>query len=633
MAEPDEPRTLCELFQRAVSEHGPRTAQRWVGDEDADEEAITSGEAWRSRTYAQLGRAVEEVSLGLQSLDVEPGDRVAIAAHNCPQWAIADFAILHAGAVTATVYPQLPADQMAYILDDAGAEILFVGDQDLYDTAQAAAKDTESLETIVRMDDGTDALHGAAARNVDAVFPMRNLFEEGQTLVGEGGGKQAFAERWQYVGPDDLATLLYTSGTTGRPKGVKLTHRNFVSNVDSMRRSVPYDAGERFLSFLPLSHSYERTVGHFATYGNGLEVWYARDIETVGQDLLACRPHIMIAVPRLWEKMGQKFRAALDDADGLKASVVDWAMGVGEEVLEHHLEHGEDPGGLLGIKHQAAEQLLEKLRARAGLDQLRLANSGAAALDPEIARFFWSLGVRIYEGYGLTESSPVLTANRPGKLKLGTVGPPIPDVDLKIDEEGWDGPEGEGEILAKGPNIMAGYWNREKATEEALDDGWLRTGDVGTIDEDGFLTITDRKKELFKTAYGKYVAPENVTRQVKRADVVDQVLVVGEGEKFVAALLTPDPEGLRGLLDGEVPEDPTREDLVELLDREEVKRAFEQAVEDANDELPRHEQLKTYEVVPDAWEVGNQLTPTLKLKRRVVEEQYADEIAELFPDD
>lgn len=233
----------------------------------------------------------------------------------------------------------------------------------------------------------------------------------------------------------------------------------------------------------------------------------------------------------------------------------------------------------------------------------------------------------------MTETSPVLTVNRPGELRLGTVGKALPGVELRIDEEGWDGPEGEGEILARGPNVMEGYWELPKKSQKVLDDGWFRTGDVGQLDEDGYLTITDRKKELFKTAYGKYVAPENVSRQLKRSDVVDQVLVLGEGRKYVAAVITPSPEGLASLLGEELPADPDRSSLKGVLERKEAQAAFEEAVERANESLPRHEQVKTYRVVPDQWDVGVELTPTLKIKRRIVEDKYEDEIEDLFPDD
>ncbi len=620
----DDPATLCELFQRAVHENGPQNAQRFK-DPDTGE--------WRSRTYAQMGRSVQEAALGLSSLDIEAGDRVAIVGHNSPEWAIADFAILHLGAVTVTVYPQLKPEQMAYILDDAGAVAAFVGDQELYDKVQAAAKDVDGLETIIRMDDGgKGALHGAAARNVDAVFPMRNLLEEGQQIVGRGQGRDLFEDAWANVAPDDLATLIYTSGTTGKPKGVMLTHGNLAHNVNSISSIIPLHPDDRFLSFLPLSHSYERTVGHFAGYGQGMEVFYARSIETIGEDLVDVRPTLIIAVPRLWEKMGQRFRNALDEASGLQARLIDWAMGVGEEVLDHRMEHGEDPDGWLGAKFALAEALvLKKIRAEAGLDELRLANSGAAALDPEVARFFWSLDVQIYEGYGLTETAPVLTANRPGAFKLGTVGQTIPGVELKIDEEHWDGPEGEGEILARGDNVMQGYWELPEETKRALDEGWMHTGDVDVIDEDGFLEITDRKKELFKTAYGKYVAPEHVSQQIKRAgDIVDQVLVVGEKKKYVAALLTPDWETLEAIAKEQEIAFSERD---ELLMNDRVAAMFEDAVEQANEELARHEQVKRYRVLEDTWEVGEEMTPTMKIKRRVVEDTYGDVIEELYPDE
>lgn len=624
MPVPDDVLTLCQMFQRAVHQNGPRTAQRWK-DEGTGE--------WASRTYAQLGRAVQEVSLGLQTLEVEADERVGIIGHNTPDWAIADFAILHAGAVSVPVYPQLKPDQMAYILEDADVRVVFVGDQELYDKVQAAAKDAPQIETIVRMDDGVKGpLHGNAARNVDSVFPMRNLYEEGQTLVGEGAGDDAFAERWQAREADDLATFIYTSGTTGAPKGVMLTHENITENIRGTTELIPLQAGERFLSFLPLSHSYERTVGHFGGYGQGMEIWYARSIDTIGEDLLDCRPELIIAVPRLWEKMGQRFEQALEEASGLQRSLIDWALGVGEERLDHKMEHGEEPSGWLGAKFRLAEALvLKRIRARAGLDELRLANSGAAALDREVARFFWSLGVEIYEGYGLTETAPVLTANRPDAFKLGTVGKAIPNVELEIDDENWDGKEGEGEILARGPNVMQGYWELPEETKQTVGDGWLHTGDVGTLDEDGFLTITDRKKELFKTAYGKYVAPEHVSQEIKRAgDVVDQVLIVGEKRKYVAALLTPDFETLERVAEEK---DIDYKHPAELLENDHVKGLFESAVEEANEALARHEQVKRFRVLEDEWTVGEEMTPTLKLKRRVVEDTYGDVIEELYPDE
>lgn len=614
--------TLCERFQRAVEHHGPQDAQRWKQDDE-----------WRSRTYAQLGRAVEEVALGLMSLEIEEGDRVGIVGHNTPGWAIADWSILHAGGVSVPAYPQLKPEQLAYILDDAGVELCFVGDEELYEKVQTAAKDAPSLTTIVRLDDGGKGpLHGAAARNVDRVFPLRNLIEEGQKIAGSSSGQQRFAERWRGIEPDDIATFIYTSGTTGAPKGVMLSHGNIDANIRSFTSSIELHAGERFLSFLPLSHSYERVVGHFAGYGAGMEIWYAQAIETIGEDLKACRPNLIIAVPRLWEKMGDRIRAALDEATGVKRRLIDWATRIGEDVLEHRMEHGEEPGGLLGLKFRIAENLvLEKVRGEAGLDQLRLANSGAAALDPEVARFFWSLGIEIYEGYGMTETSPVLTANRPDAFKLGTVGKAIPGVQLRIDDEEWEGPEGEGEILAKGLNVMQGYWQLPEETDEALEDGWMHTGDVGQLDEEGFLTITDRKKELFKTAYGKYIAPEHVSQEIKRAgDVVDQVLVVGESRKYVAALLTPDFEALEHVAKEEGIE---FRDPAELLEHEAIERRFEDAVEEANEVLARHEQVKTFRVLPDQWEVGEEMTPTLKIKRRVVEERYADVIEEMYPDE
>jgi long-chain acyl-CoA synthetase len=621
--------TLAELFQQTVHENGPRTAMRYKTDG-----------SWHSITYSQFSQLVEEASLGLKELGVEPDDRVGLLATNGPLWAVSDFAILHARAVTAPVYPTLTPDQVAYILEDAGAEVLFVGSPELYERAQAAAKDADGLETIVVMGEPAarelELVEGPPdPGNVEQVLTTDDLYKRGQTQLG-ADTPAGFDETWQAIEPDDLATLIYTSGTTGQPKGVELTHRNIVANVEALSEIIDPEPGQRFLSFLPLSHSFERGPGHFLTYHQGVEVWYAQSIDTIAEDLTECRPEMLIAVPRIWEKMKHRVDdrlEAAEDEGGLidQSQLFEWALGVGRKVAEIR-QRGDSPGLALRAEHWLADRLvLNKVRAAMGLDEMELAASGGAAIDEDLAWWLFSLGLNVYEGYGQTEASPVVAANAPSACKIGTVGKPLSNVDVRIDEEGWDGPEGEGEILVKGPTVMRGYWNKPAETEAAFTEGgWLKTGDVGTFDEGGFLLITDRKKELFKTAYGKYIAPGYAAGLLKREALVEHALVIGEDRKYVTTLIQPNFERLEDLADEVGVDAGSRTEIVQA---EPIRERFEAIVEEANDELARYEQLKRFALTDREFEVGAELTPTLKIKRRVAEDAFEDLIeTQLYPD-
>ncbi len=426
-------------------------------------------------------------------------------------------------------------------------------------------------------------------------------------------------------------TFIYTSGTTGKPKGVMLTHRNITSNAAAGVELIPLGDEEHYLSFLPLSHSYERAVGHFLNYCyTGATVWYAESIDTLARDLGEARPTIMLAVPRLYEKMRARIEEKVEQANPVRRRLFAWATDVGARVFRHR-EAGTEPPLTLSLQYEVADRLvLEKVRRTIGFDRLRFAGSGAAALEEEVAEFFGALGILLLEGYGLTEASPVIAMNRPEAFKVGTVGQPIPGVEVEIDEDAWDGPAGEGELLARGENIMQGYWQRPEETARALtEDGWLRTGDVASQDEAGFITITDRKKELFKTAYGKYVAPAHVEGLLKNSRFVDMAVAVGAERKFVAALLIPEFENLEAWAKKQGISFRSHADLVE---HEAVQALFQEAVDEANGTLARHEQVKTFALIDEPFEIGRELTPTLKVKRRVIDEAYGDVIDGLYPD-
>ncbi len=620
---PMPPNTLTDLFQRTVHEHGPRVAMRYKHEDH-----------WHAITYAQMGELVKQASLGLHDLGVEKGDRLGILSGNRPEWAISDLATLHAGAALAPIYDTLLPDQVAYILEDAGAEICFVAGGELLERVVTAAKDAPTLKTVVVFDE--HALEEAELPkklpgNLTELISMQALYERGkQVLRDEESATESYERRWKGLDGSDLATLIYTSGTTGNPKGVMLSHANLTSNVHASCEIIELHPGERYLSFLPLSHSFERTAGHYIPYSVGGEVWFAESMETVGENLKECRPQLLLAVPRLYEKMGEGIRGALAAAEGFKATLANWSLDVGKQAFEAELA-GRKPSGLLAMKLSLADKLvLGKVRAKIGLENVRYAASGAAALDPEVARLFGALGMPVYEGYGMTELSPVVSVSGPGRYKVGAVGKTIADIEVKIDTEGWDGQPDEGEILVRGPNVMQGYWEKPEATAEALDeDGWMHTGDVGKLDSDGFLYITDRKKELFKTAYGKYIAPAHLDNLLKRNAIVDQALIIGEKRKYVSALISPNQEELEAWAKKN---DVTFRDVSELVARDDIQTMFEQAVEDANEELARYEQIKRFDVLDKPFEVGEELTPTMKVKRRVVEDNYAKRIKALYKD-
>ncbi len=559
------------------------------------------GGRWVALTHREVEERVRAVSLGLRELGVRPGDRVSILSENRPEWAIADYACLCARAADVPIYPTLPAKQVEYILHDSGAVLVFCS------TAAQLAKVLEvraalpSLRHVVVFD--------AAARR-DGTMTFADLEALGRNAVAK---YPQFRAEALAVEPDQLATLIYTSGTTGDPKGVMLSHNNLWSNVQCSLRMISVGVGDECLSMLPLSHVFERMVD-YTMFNAGVVINYAESFELVRQNLQEVRPTVVLSVPRFYEKV---YAAVLENAlsgSGVKRRIFFWAKRAGEDWATYRLAGLRVPTGL-ALKHALADRLVfAKLRARTG-GRLKLFFSGGAPLSPEIAKFFFSARLPVAEGYGLTETSPVLTINPPERIKIGTVGRAIPEVQIKI--------ASDGEILAKGPGIMQGYYNKPDATREALDaDGWFHTGDIGDLDADGYLKITDRKKDLIVTAGGKNIAPQPIENLVKTSKFVANAVMLGDKRKFPIMLVVPNFETLERWARERRLAFASRAQLIALADvQAKVEREVMGELRDlAKFEMPKRVLLLEHDFTIESGE----LTPTLKVKRRVVEKRYKD---------
>ena len=553
----------------------------------------------------ELVSRVKRLSTALAELGIERGDRVALMAENGPHWPTVDFATLCIGAVLVPIYPTLTAEQAAFIANDCGARLLFVQGRDRLLGMQGEGHSMPQIENFVLID----------AASADAEVPtLETLIERSEPMADI-----RFEAEARRVSGDDLATFIYTSGTTGNPKGVMLTHRNIASNV--VHGFSRIDLGENWtaLSFLPLSHSFERTID-YVYFHRRITIAYAESLQTVAQDFQEVNPHVFVSVPRVYEKVLAKVYESVASSSPLKQKIFHWAQSVAQNALPYRLRQT-SPTGSLGIKLRIADKLVfGKIKARLG-NRIQFAASGGAPLGKELAEFFWSAGIEIYEGYGLSETSPILTVNSPGRVKLGTVGTPIPETELAIADDG--------EILARGPQIMRGYFNLPDATSEAIDEkGWFHTGDIGEIDEDSFLRITDRKKEIIVNAYGKNVAPAPIENALKSSRFIDQAVVIGDRRKLISALLVPDFETLRSWA-SQTGLQIT--DLAGLLREKAVRELYAEEVERVNQKLARYEQVRIWELLPEDFTVETgELTPTQKVKRRVIHTKFGHLIDEMY---
>lgn len=604
-----EPTTLGRLFWNSVENHGDSDAQTWH-----------DGEEWHTRSYMDFGAAVKNVAHGLISLGVKKGDRVAIWSKNCPAWAEVDFANASLGAASVPIYDTLTGSQGAYILKNSGAKVLFVQDGEVLDRVWEHLGDLKSLKQVVMLDGNP---------NQKDVMALETLYQLGSKHAQENEGM--LEKRVANVKPDDLASLVYTSGTTGDPKGVQLSQWNFASNSLIAKDAVGIDTNDKFLSFLPLSHVFERTGGHFTAYSSGSHVVYARSILTLTEDMGIHKPTIMMSVPRLYEKIYGKIMAGINGASFLKKFIFNWAIAQGKAANVYRQRNEPLPASLQKKVDRADKLVFGKLKAAVG-GKLRYFVSGGAALSQEIEEFFWAAGIQILQGYGLTETSPVTNVNLPYQLRFGSVGKAVRDTEIMIDTSEWNSARTdvvEGEICVKGPQVMSGYYKNKSATDEVFDkEGYFHTGDVGFVDDDGYLFITDRKKEIIVMSNGKNVAPQHIEGLLKLQPHIEQACAIGDDRKYMTALICPDFEALEAF----ATENGIAAEGEALVADQRVVSLIEQQVELVNAQLPRYEQIKKFWIVPRAWSVEDgELTPTLKLKRRIISDKFKTFIDGLYP--
>jgi len=568
---------------------------------------VKTGGVYKPISHREVADRVRHAARGLSSLGVHRGDRVAILSENRPEWAIADFACLTGGMTDVPIYPTLPADQIAYILKDSGAVAVFCSTGEQVMKVQEIQQHLPGLKHVIAFESG-------AARS--GVMLLGDLEAKGKAAEGR---YSRFKEEALAVSPDDLATLIYTSGTTGDPKGVMLTHNNIWSNVQAALQVLDLGDAEECLAMLPLSHIFERMVDYTLMQA-GVIINYAESFDRVAANLGEVHPTIVVSVPRLYEKVYARVLENALSGSAIKRKIFFWAKKVGEQWANHRLAGVSIPPWLAFRRAIADRLVFAKLRARTG-GRVKFFVSGSAPLSAEIAKFFFSASLPIIEGYGLTETSPVLTLNPIDRPKLGSVGPVVPGVQLKI--------AADGEILAKGPNIMKGYYNKPEATKEVFDaDGWFLTGDIGELDADGYLKITDRKKDLLKTAGGKYIAPQPIENQVKLNKFVANAVVLGDKRKFPIILIVPNYEQLekwaatRGL---------SAASHAALLALADVKAKIEREVMGQLRELAKYEMPKKVVLIENDFTIeSGELTPTLKVKRRAVETHYKEAIDKAY---
>lgn len=551
---------------------------------------------WHSISSLEYVNQVNAISRGLLRLGVKPNDKIAvISTTNRTEWNIVDIGILQIGAQNVPIYPTISKEDYNYILNHCEAKICFVSDTEILEKLNRVKKETQ-LENVFTFND----------------IQGENHWKEVLKLGEDESNQDVVEDRKKNVKPDDLATLIYTSGTTGTPKGVMLSHRNIVSNVLDSEKRVPFDYGKsKALSFLPVCHVFERMILYLYQYC-GVEIYFAESIEKMSENIKEVQPNVMTAVPRLYEKVYDKIVAKGEELSGIKKKLFFWALKLG---LKY------EPYGANGWWYEQQLKVARKLifsKWKAGLGgNLKLMVSGSAALQPRLARVFAAAEMPIMEGYGLTETSPVVSVNdqRNGGFRIGTVGKIIDHVEVKIAEDG--------EILVKGPNVMQGYYKDPEKTAEVMTGDYFHTGDIGEIDKDGFLKITDRKKEMFKTSGGKYVAPALIENELKQSRFIEQVMVIGEGEKMPAALIQPNFEYIKDVI--EKKHIDVKPDMKSIASSQSVKDRIQLEVDKANSKFGNWEQIKAFELTPEIWSIdAGHLTPTMKMKRKAIKEKYID---------
>ena len=597
-------KTLIRSFLDTVAQH-PKPAQfmRRISD--------TAGHGrWESLSSERSRSDVECLALGLAALGVRRGDRVALLAENRYEWAITDLASLGQGAVTVPIYPTLTAPQCRYILENSEAQVCVVSNPAQLEKVLAVAGSLTKLTTIVVMDP-------PPAERDPRVRPWAAVLAEGERRrATDPNGFRALVDATQ---PGDLATIIYTSGTTGEPKGAMLTHDNIASNVEACLKLVDLRPADSCLSFLPLCHIFERMAGLYAMLTVGCTIAYARSVDTVAADAQEVRPTILCGVPRFFEKVYARVMENAGQQPPLRRAIFHWGLGVGQRVAQLRFE-GKTAGLGLGLVATIADRLVgAKVRERVG-GRIKYCISGGAPLGPKLLEFFFAIGIPILEGYGLTETSPVICLTLPGRERPGAVGPPVPGTELRF------GPEGE--ILVKGPGVMKGYFRNDEATRAALQDGWFHTGDVGHLDNEGFLRITDRLKDLLVTAGGKKVAPQPLEAKLKASRWVSEAVMLGDQRPYCVALIVPNFANLEAEAKAHGWPAGSRS---ELLRSAGVRSLYQRVVDELNAGLAPFETIKRFELLDrDLSAEAGELTPTLKVRRKVVSQTFAELIEGMY---
>ncbi len=583
-------KTIADLLPKAVAKYGSKRAVMFKDD---------SGR-WATKSYDEVGEIVQQLALGLIALGIEKGDKVSILGNTRPEWTYFDFAALTAGATVVPIYQTNSPEECEYVLENSDARAVIVEDEEQLEKVRAVRDRCPQLEHVIRM---TGKGGGAIS--------MDELIERGTEL-----SEADWQERYESVAPEDICTFIYTSGTTGPPKGCVISHGNYRAMLDMVvEKNVLGDDEELTYLFLPLAHSFALLIqfGNFEL-GSSIAYW-ERDPLRIVPNLAEVKPTYFPSVPRIFEKIYTTATAAIEKEGGAKKKLFDWSIGVGKRYREAERSGGANP--LLSAQYRLADRLvLHKIRNLFG-GNLRVAVTGAAPINPDILRFFDAAGVLVLEGWGMTETSTAATIATPDDFKFGTIGKPLPGVEVRIADDG--------EILVKGPNIFQGYYKNEEATAETLVDGWLHTGDLGEVDSDGYLSITGRKKDIIITAGGKNITPANLEAEIKQHPLVSQCVVVGDRRPYLVCVVTLDPEEAQKLASEK------GLDAATLHENDEVRASIQAHLDQINQKFARVEQVKKFSILPrDLSQEGGELTPTMKIKRNVVAEKYEGEIESLY---
>lgn len=556
---------------------------------------------WVTYSSEAFVEHVNNFSYGLLAMGLQRGDKIALLSNNRPEWNFADLGMLQAGVINVPIYPTISETDLQFILNDAEIKYVIVSSKDLYEKVKRVTASLASVKNIYTFNRTEGAKH----------------WSEITELGKKNRDKAKLDAISSTIKNEDLATILYTSGTTGTPKGVMLSHNNLLSNVWASRTLIPADYTGRALSFLPLNHVYERMLTYLYMYV-GISIYYAESLDTIGENLKEVKPEVFSCVPRLLEKVYDKIVAKGSELKGFKRALFFWSIEVAEQY-----DPAKNMGAWYNMKLAIARKLVfSKWREALG-GKVKCAVSGGAALHPRLARIFWAAGIPVLEGYGLTETSPVVAVNnlQPGCVKIGTVGPLLENVKVKIAEDG--------EILVKGPNIMMGYYKRPDATAEVLDsEGWFHTGDIGILEDGKYLKITDRKKEIFKTSGGKYIIPQMIENKLRESRFIEQVMVVGENQKYAAALIVPAFAFVKDWCARKGVNCPTNE---ELIKNPEVITRIREEIDRVNKGLAQFETIKKFELLPREWSIDKgELTPKLSLKRKVILEKNKELVEKMY---